>query len=66
MWDLAVENVDAEQEEAFDGLFDKAVEDHLKGECKDCEDGLCPRCEDYIIGSIESWQENQFDDLASD
>lgn len=62
LWDFAVENVTAQQEEAFDGLFDEAVEEHLKGECRDCEDGLCSRCEDHIVGSIEGWQENQFDD----
>jgi len=66
LWALALANVTKQQEEAFDVLFDEAVEEHLKGECKDCEDGLCSRCEEWIIGGIESWQEGQFDDQASD
>ncbi|MGA8149361.1 MAG: hypothetical protein WB952_00170 [Terriglobales bacterium] len=64
LWDLAKENVTKRQKEAFDALFDKAVEEHLKGECRDCEDGLCSRCENRIFGGIESWQERQFDDQA--
>jgi hypothetical protein len=66
LWDLAKKNVTKQQEDAFDGLFDAAVEEHLKGECKDCEDGLCSRCEEWIAGGIERWQEGEFDDLASD
>ncbi len=46
LWVLAEENVTKQQEEAFDALFDEAVEEHLKGECQDCEDGLSSRCED--------------------
>ena len=61
LWDLAVENVTKQQEEAFDALFDESVEEHLKGECQDCEDGLSSRCEDWLVASIEGWQENQFD-----
>jgi hypothetical protein len=64
LWDLAVESVTKQQEDAFDGLFDEAVEEHLKGECRDCDDGLCSRCENRIFGGIESWQERQFDDQA--
>jgi hypothetical protein len=66
LWDLAEENVTKQQEEAWRGLFDEAVEEHLKGECKDCKDGLCSRCEDHIVGSIEGWQENLFDDQVED
>lgn len=61
LWDLAVEDVNEQQDEAFGALFDEAVEEHLNGDCKDCEDGLCSRCEDRIVGGIESWQESQFD-----
>jgi hypothetical protein len=64
LWDLAVEHVTEQQEEAFDSLFDEAVEEHLKSECANCEDGLRSRCEDRIVGDIESWQEGQFDDQA--
>jgi|SRR5580692_29754 hypothetical protein len=64
LWDLAVENVTKEQEDAIDALFDEAVEEHLNGDCKDCEDGLCLHCEEWMIGNIERWQENQFDDQA--
>lgn len=62
LWELAVENVTKQQEEAFNSLFDEAVKDHLKGDCADCEDGLSSRCEDWIRERIESWQEEQFDD----
>lgn len=64
LWELAIENVSKQQEEAFEGLFDEAVEVHLKGDCADCEDGLCSHCEDWIVESIERWQEEQFDDQA--
>jgi hypothetical protein len=64
LWELAKENVSEQQEEAFDALFDEAVEQHLKGECRDCEDGLCSRCEQWIAFGIENWQERQFDDQA--
>ena len=64
LWELAVENIKKQQEEAFDGLFNQAVEEHLKGECRDCKDGLCARCEDWIVSGIENWQESKFDDLA--
>jgi hypothetical protein len=62
LWELAVENVTKQQEEAFDSLFDEAVEEHLKGDCADCEDGLSSRCEESIISRLGSWQEEQFDD----
>ena len=45
-------------------MFDEAVEEHLKGDCADGEDGLCSSCEDYIVSGIEAWQEDQFDDQA--
>jgi len=64
LWELAKEIVTKRQEEAFGALFDEAVEEHLKGECRGCEDGLCSRCENRIFGGIESWQERQFDDQA--
>ncbi len=64
LWHLAVENVTKQQEEAFDALFNEAVEEHLKSDCADCEDGLCSRCEEQIIDNIERWQEDQFDDQA--
>jgi hypothetical protein len=64
LWQLAVESVTKQQEAAFDALFDEAVEEHLKGECRDCEDGLCSRCEEWIADGIERWQEGQFDDQA--
>ncbi len=64
LWNLAVENVTKQQEEAYEALFDEAAEEHLKGECSDCEDGLCSSCEDRIAGGIEDWQEEQFDDQA--
>jgi len=66
LWELATENVTKQQEEAYDALFDEAVEEHLKGECDDCDDGLCSRCEEWIAEGIERWQEEQFDDQASD
>jgi hypothetical protein len=62
LWELAIENVTKQQEEAFLSLFDEAVEEHLKGDCVDCEDGLSSSCEDWIRSGIESWQEEQFDD----
>jgi hypothetical protein len=62
LWDSAVENVTKHQGEAFPSLFDEAVEEHLKGDCADCEDGLSSRCEDWIRSGIEGWQEEQFDD----
>jgi hypothetical protein len=62
LWDLAEENVTKQQEKAWGGLFDEAVEEHRKDECKDCEEVLCARCEDHIVGSIVGWQEDQFDD----
>jgi hypothetical protein len=37
----------------------------LEGECEDCEDGLCSRCENYFYDGIERWQEQQFDNLAN-
>ena len=64
LWELAMENVEKQQEEAFDALFDEAVEEHLKGECDDCDDGICSRCEEWIAEGIERWQEEQFDDQA--
>jgi len=64
LWELAVENATRQQEEAFESLFAEAVEEHLKGDCADCEDGLCSRCEEWIASGIGSWQESQFDDLA--
>lgn len=64
LWELAVENVKKQQEEAFDSLFNEAVEEHLKGECRDCEDGLCSSCEEWFRERIENWQEEQFDDEA--
>ena len=66
LWQLAVENVNKQQEEAYHALFDEAVEEHLKGECDDCDDGLCSRCEEWIAEGIERLQEEQFDDQASD
>jgi hypothetical protein len=67
LWELATENVTKQQDEAFETLFDQAVDEHLNsGDCADCEDGLCSRCEEWIIAGIESWQEGQFDDQASD
>ena len=64
LWELAVENVTKQQGEALESLFAEAVEEHLKGDCGDCEDGLCSRCEEQIATRIEEWQENQFDDQA--
>lgn len=64
LWDLAVENVTKQQEEAFESLFDEAVEEHLNTDCTDCEDELCSNCEEQITTRIENWQENQFDDQA--
>jgi hypothetical protein len=64
LWDLADENVIAQQEDAFDGLFDEAVKEHLKGDCPDCKDELCSNCEEQITKRIEDWQESQFDDQA--
>jgi hypothetical protein len=64
LWALAKKNVSEQQEEAFDALFDEAVEEHLKGECRDCEDGLCSRCEQRIASGIQNWQERQFDERA--
>lgn len=64
LWESAVENVTKQQEEAFESLFGEAVEEHLKGECRDCEDGLCSQCEDWIVANIEGWQESQFNDQA--
>jgi hypothetical protein len=62
LWALAVENVRKQKDEAFESLFDEAVEEHVNGDdCSDCEDGLCPSCEDRIASGIENWQENQFD-----
>jgi len=61
LWDLAVENVTKQQEEAFDALFDEAVEEHLKGECACCKEELCSNCEARITNRIEERQENQFD-----
>lgn len=61
LWQMAVEIVTKKQEEAYDALFDEAVEEHLKGECSDCEDGLCLSCEYDIESSIEARQEEQFD-----
>jgi len=62
LWELAVQNVTRQQEEAFESLFAEAVEEHLKSECGDCKDGLCSRCEEWIASGIENWQESQFDD----
>jgi hypothetical protein len=64
LWELAKENVSKRQEADFDALFDKAVEEHLKGACRGCEDGLCSRCEQWIASAIENWQERQFDEQA--
>jgi hypothetical protein len=61
LWQMAVESVTKKQEEAYDALFDEAVEEHLKGECPDCEDGLCLGCEYDIESIIEDRQEEQFD-----
>jgi hypothetical protein len=47
LWRLATENVTKQQDEDFEILFDKAVDEHLGGgECSDCEDGLCSNCEE--------------------
>jgi hypothetical protein len=62
LWDLAVENVTEQQEDAFGALFDEAVEEHLNTDCPDCEDELCSNCEEQITTRIENWQEKQFDD----
>ena len=62
LWKLAVENAQMQQQEAFESLFAEAVEEHLKGDCADCEDGLCSQCEERIASGIGNWQESQFDD----
>lgn len=64
LWDKAVEHVTRQQEEAFDGLVDRAIEKHLEGECADCEDGLSTHCESRIVEGIERWQDEQFDTQA--
>jgi ferredoxin len=65
LWELATENVTKRQDEAFETLFDQAVDEHLNsGDCADCEDGLCSSCESRIAAGIEDWQEDQFDDEA--
>jgi hypothetical protein len=64
LWDLAVKNVIEQQEEAFDSLFDEAVEEHLDGECPECEEELSSNCEEQITNRIEGWQERHFDDQA--
>ena len=53
LWALAEENVTKQQEEAFDALFDEAVEEHLKGECAFCKEELCSNCEARITCRIE-------------
>lgn len=62
LWQMAVEKVTKQQEEAYDALFDEAVEEHLEGECSDCEDGLCSYCEYEVAAGIENTQNEQFDD----
>jgi hypothetical protein len=63
LWDVAVENVTKQQEEAFEGLFDEAVDAHLANdECEHCDDGISDNCEEQIKTRIEEWQKNQFDD----
>ncbi len=64
LWALAEENVTKQQEEAFDALFDEAVEEHLKGECAFCKEELCSNCEARITNRIEERQESQFDERA--
>jgi hypothetical protein len=64
LWQMAVESVTKKQEEAYDALFDEAAEEHLKGDCADCEDGLSLSCEVEIASGIEDRQEEQFDDQA--
>ena len=65
LWELATENVTKQQDEAFETLFDQAVDEHLNsGNCADCEDGLRASCEERIAAGIEDWQEEQFDDEA--
>ena len=65
LWELAVENVRKQQDEAFETLFDQAVDEHVNSDdCTDCEDGLCSSCEDRIASGIENWQERQFDEQA--
>jgi len=61
LWDFAVENVTDQQEEAWDSLFNEAVEEHLKGECPDCNDELCSKCEERITTRVEQSQESHFD-----
>lgn len=46
LWELAIENVTKQQEEAFEGLFGEAVQEHLRGDCPDCKDLLCSNCEE--------------------
>ena len=61
--ELAVENVNKQQDDAFETLFAEEVEKHLKGEeCHVCEDGLCEVCEERIASGVEDWQETQFED----
>ena len=64
LWALAEENVTKQQEEAFDVLFDDAVEEHLNGECPYCKEELCSNCEEHITNRIEERQESQFDEQA--
>jgi len=64
LWNVAVENVTKQQEEAFEVLFKEAVEEHLEGNCRDCEEELSSNCEEQIATRIEEWQEEQFDDQA--
>ena len=63
LWNLAVENVTKQQEEAFGTLVDEAVDTHLANdECEYCDDGVSDNCVEHIATRIENWQEEQFDD----
>jgi uncharacterized protein with von Willebrand factor type A (vWA) domain len=64
LWELAKENVSKQQEEAFDALFDEAVEEHLKGGCAFSKEEPCSNCEARITNRIEERQESQFDGRA--
>jgi hypothetical protein len=61
LWQLAVENVEGQQEEYFQPFIAAVVAEHLEGDCRDCEHGLCSRCKDRIISCVKDWQEGHCD-----